>query len=402
MKNNIIANRISNQKGYRFTSLMELKNEVKNNSPREILDFGIGEQNCGAPEKVINILNKENINPLNHIYSDNGIEEFKEEISKYYLEEYGVYFNPLTEINHCMGIKSSLCILPLCLCNPGDYVLMSKPGYVVLENMAKWIGANIEYLEINEDNNYLFSLENIDEEILKKTKILYMNYPNNPTGQIANKDFYLEVIKYAKKYGFVVVNDAAYIDLTFDKKDKLSFMQVEGAKDVGVEVFSFSKGYNMTGFRIGYILGNKEIIKAFKLVKDNMDSGQYIPIQKCAIQALKEKEFIKNNCEKIKRRHVKFYNICKNINLFTQVPKATFYQFVKVPKAINYQGKMINVNKASDLSMFFLKELQIMTIPYDESNHLRFSMTFNANTEKEENNFFNEFKNRLKDCSFIY
>ncbi len=402
MMNNIIAKRIFKQEGYRFTSLMELKKMINRNSNRKMLDFGIGEQDCGAPKEVIDILNKESLNPLNHIYSDNGIEEFKRAISNYYFEEYGLYFDPNTEINHCMGIKSSLCILPLCLCNPGDYVLITKPGYVVLENMAKWIGANIVYLNINEDNDYLFSIENVDEKILKKTKILYMNYPNNPTGQVANKDFYLKIIKYAKKYGFLVVNDAAYIDLTFDKKDKLLFMQVDGAKDVGVEVFSFSKGYNMTGFRIGYILGNKDIIKAFKLVKDNMDSGQYIPIQKCAIQALKEKDFLKNNCQKIKNRHLKFYDICQKVNLITKIPKATFYQFVKVPKVINYQDKIININIASDLAMFFLKELQIMTIPYDESNCLRFSMTFSVDTEKEEDDFFNELENRLKACKFVY
>ena len=146
-----------------------------------------------------------------------------------------------------------------------------------------------------------------------------MNYPNNPSGQIANPYFYRKVIEYAKKYNFIVVNDAAYLDLTFDKKDRLSFMQIEGASDVGVEVFSFSKGYNMTGFRIGYIIGNEKIIKAFKHVKDNMDSGQFIPIQKCALRALKDKDFVTQNCNKILRRHYKFNKIVKSKGIISNI-----------------------------------------------------------------------------------
>lgn len=400
MNDELLANRIANQKGYRFTSLMKIKQEVKDNSNRKVLDFGIGEQRCGAPKRVIKVINKESKNPLNHIYSDNGIEEFKFEISKYYQKEYGVYFNPSKEINHCIGIKSSLCILPLCLCNPNDYILMTRPGYVVLENMAKWLGAKVEYLDLNEENNYLFSLDDIDENILRKTKILYMNYPNNPTGQIANKEFYQEVISYAKKYNFVVVNDAAYIDLTFDKKDKLSFMQVEGAKDIGVEVFSFSKGYNMTGFRIGYILGNEKLIEAFKLVKDNIDSGQFIPIQKGAIQALKEKEFVQANCNKIKNRHIKFNKICKKLNLISSVPKATFYQYIKSPRKVKYLNQEYTFSSSHEFAMFLLKEVQIMCIPY-QTNYLRFSMTFDAKNINEENDVLKEFYLRLKDYEFI-
>lgn len=399
MNKEIIAQRIKGQDGYRFTSLMEVKNQVALEGEK-ILDFGIGEQRCGAPQEVIDVLKEESTYPFNHIYSDNGIDEFKEKVSEYFNQEYGVYFDPKSEINHCLGIKSALSILPLCFINPGDYVLSSSPGYVVLENMAKWLGANVIHLDLNEDNNYLFDLDEIDEEILRKTKILYMNYPNNPTGQIANVEFYKKIIDCAQKYNFIVVNDAAYIDLTFEQKDKLSFMQVEGAKSVGVELHSFSKGYNMTGFRIGYIIGNKEIIKAFKLVKDNLDSGQFIPIQKAAIKALECQEFIKNNCKKIYNRHKKFYEICNNNNLITNIPKATFYQFVKVPKIVEFNNKIIIIKSGVEFSMFLLRKLKIMTIPYQ--NNVRFSMTFTLANCNEEDNFFKEFNNRVSKCKFIY
>ena len=399
MNKEIIAQRIKGQDGYRFTSLMEIKNQVALEGEK-ILDFGIGEQRCGAPQEVIDVLKEESTYPFNHVYSDNGIDEFKEKVSEYFKQEYGVYFDSKSEINHCLGIKSALSILPLCFINPGDYVLSSSPGYVVLENMAKWLGANVIHLDLNEDNNYLFDLDEIDEEILRKTKILYMNYPNNPTGQIANVEFYKKIIDYAQKYNFIVINDAAYIDLTFEQKDKLSFMQVEGAKSVGVELHSFSKGYNMTGFRIGYIIGNKEIIKAFKLVKDNLDSGQFIPIQKAAIKALECKEFIKNNCEKIYNRHKKFYEICNNNNLITNIPKATFYQFVKVPKIVEFNNKKIIIKSGEEFSMFLLRKLKIMTIPYQ--NNVRFSMTFTLANCNEEDNFFKEFNNRISKCKFIY
>ena len=399
MNKELIAQRIKGQDGYRFTSLMEVKNQVALEGEK-ILDFGIGEQRCGAPQEVIDVLKEESTYPFNHVYSDNGIDEFKEKVSEYFKQEYGVYFDPKSEINHCLGIKSALSILPLCFINPGDYVLSSSPGYVVLENMAKRLGANVIHLDLNEDNNYLFDLDEIDEEILRKTKILYMNYPNNPTGQIANVEFYKKIIDYAQKYNFIVINDAAYIDLTFEQKDKLSFMQVEGAKSVGVELHSFSKGYNMTGFRIGYIIGNKEIIKAFKLVKDNLDSGQFIPIQKAAIKALECQEFIKNNCKKIYNRHKKFYEICNNKNLITNIPKATFYQFVKVPKIVEFNNKIIIIKSGEEFSMFLLRKLKIMTIPYQ--NNVRFSMTFTLANCNEEDNFFKEFNNRISKCKFIY
>ena len=137
--NKLVADRIKNQEGYRFTSLMELKEKVKKDSRELLLDFGIGEQRCGAPNDVIKVLNEESINPNNHVYSDNGIKEFNEKVSKYFKEEYNLYFDPKTEINHCMGIKSALTILPLCLINTNDYILTTSPGYVVIENMAKWI-----------------------------------------------------------------------------------------------------------------------------------------------------------------------------------------------------------------------------------------------------------------------
>lgn len=398
--NKLVADRIKNQEGYRFTSLMELKEKVKKDSRELLLDFGIGEQRCGAPNDVIKVLNEESINPNNHVYSDNGIKEFNEKVSKYFKEEYNLYFDPKTEINHCMGIKSALTILPLCLINTNDYILTTSPGYVVIENMAKWIGAKIKHIELKKENNYLFDLNNIDEEILRKTKLLYINYPNNPTGAIANEEFYRHIIEFAKKYNFIVINDAAYIDLTFNKEDRISFMQVEGAKDIGVELHSFSKGYNMTGFRIGYIIGNKDIIKMFKLVKDNMDSGQFIPIQKSAIKALDCRDFIENNCQKIKNRHVRFKEICKNNNIMTEMPKATFYQFVDVPKYIEYNDNIIQINNGNDFSLFLLKELKIMTIPYE--NNVRFSLTFNSSDDQEENYIFNLLDRRFKTCKFIY
>ena len=156
----------------------------------------------------------------------------------------------------------------------------------------------------------------------------------------------------------------------------------------------------MTGFRIGYIIGNKDIIKMFKLVKDNMDSGQFIPIQKSAIKALDCRDFIENNCQKIKNRHVRFKEICKNNNIMTEMPKATFYQFVDVPKYIEYNDNIIQINNGNDFSLFLLKELKIMTIPYE--NNVRFSLTFNSSDDQEENYIFNLLDRRFKTCSFIY
>jgi len=403
MMDDLIAYRIGGKRFfshpniYRFSELMKLKKE-KMSQGVNLLDFGIGEPLDKPSDSTLYGLVESLTKDGSNYYSDNGMEYFNDEIIKYMNEEYDVMLSK-DEVIHCIGAKSALSILPLGFINEGDYVLSTSPGYVVLENMSKWLKGNIYHLPLEKENNFFPDFSKVSEEILYKTKILYINYPNNPTGQIANKEFYEECVRYAKKYNFIVVSDAAYLPLTYEKKDKISFLNVEGAKDVGVEIHTLSKGYNMTGFRIGFVVGNAKIIKVFGCIKENMDSGQYIPIQNAAIKALNDKKMIIDMREKYKRRQFLLINILNKVNLKTIDAKAGFYQYVEVPKYVNDS----KIETASAFSHFLLENEDVFTIPYDDAgSYIRLSLTFKGNTIEEDMEYLAKLYNRLKKYTFSY
>ena len=312
--------------------------------------------------------------------------------------EYNITLN-IDEVVHCIGAKSALSILPLGFINEGDYVLSTSPGYVVLENMAKWLKGKICHLPLIKENNFYPDFSKIDEDILYKAKILYINYPNNPTGQIATKEFYEECIKYAKKYNFIIISDAAYLPLTYKKEDRISFLNIEGAKDVGVEVHTLSKGFNMTGFRIGFVIGNSKVIKVFSCIKENMDSGQYIPIQYAAIKALNDKRMVNDMIEKYKRRQYLLKNILSRFNLKTIDAKAGFYQYVEVPKFVDD----FQIESASEFAHFLLEKENIFAIPYvDAGSYIRFSLTFKGDSYESDMSYLEKLYSRLKKYKFSY
>lgn len=402
--NKLVANRIggvdffANPNIYRFSELLKLKKEKKKDNSIDLLDFGIGEPNDLPSRSTIITLSKEANKLENSKYADNGVDDFNQGIIEYMKKEYDVSLEK-DEVIHCIGAKSALTIFPLGFVNEGDYVLSCSPGYVVLENMTRWLKGNVYHLPLTKENNFYPRLDEVNEEILYKTKILYLNYPNNPTGQIATKDFYKMCIEYAKKYNFIIVSDAAYLPLTYDKQDRISFLQVEGAKDVGVEVHTLSKGFNMTGYRIGFVIGNKKIIQVFGAVKENMDSGQFIPIQKAALKALEDKKHLDLMIEKYKRRQFLLEKILKKFNLRTFVSKAGFYQYVEVPNFVN--GK--NIQNANEFALFLLNNEDIFTIPYDDAgSYIRFSLTFKSDTLEEDIKYLEKLYIRLKKYNFNY
>ena len=382
---------------YRFTELIKLKKE-KLSKNEGLLDFGIGEPlDMPSDSTLISLINN-SLKQGSNYYSDNGMEFFNQGIIKYMNEEYNISLND-DEVVHCIGAKSALSILPIGFINEGDYVLSTSPGYVVLENMAKWLNGKIYHLPLKKENNFYPDFTKIDEEILYKTKILYINYPNNPTGQIATKQFYEECIRYAKKYNFIIVSDAAYLPLTYKKEDRISFLSVEGAKDVGVEIHTLSKGFNMTGFRIGFVIGNSKIIKVFSCIKENMDSGQYIPIQQAAINALNDKKRVGEMIEKYKRRQYLLQNILARFNLRTIDAKAGFYQYVEVPKYVDE----MKIDSAASFAHFLLDKENIFSIPYDDAgSYIRFSLTFKGDSYEEDMEHLERLYNRLKKYKFTY
>ncbi|MDA0750614.1 MAG: aminotransferase class I/II-fold pyridoxal phosphate-dependent enzyme, partial [Verrucomicrobia bacterium] len=279
---NLFAERIGgNQYGkttaiYKFEKIKRAKKAALEANPgAEIIDMGVGEPDEMAFPEVVAVLHEEAKKPANRGYADNGDAVMKEAAARYLDKVCGAPgIDPKTEVLHSIGSKAALSILPAAFINPGDYVLMTTPGYPVFGTHAKYYGGLVHNLPITKENNFLPDLGSVPADVLEKAKVLVINYPNNPTGASATRDFFAEVVAFAKKNNIIVIHDAAYGALVFDGAP-LSFLSVEGAKDVGIELHSTSKAFNMTGWRCGFVAGNELLVKAYGDVKDNTDSGQF-------------------------------------------------------------------------------------------------------------------------------
>src|SRR5262245_12599719 len=275
---------------YKFEKIKRAKRAVLAAHPeRQLLDFGIGENDDMADPAVRDVLKQEVDKLENRGYADNGILAFKEAAARFMQRVFDVRLDPNTEINHAIGSKPALAMLPACFINPGDVTLMTVPGYPVAGTHTKYYGGEVYNLPLREQNGFYPELGAIPAEIKKRAKLLVINYPNSPTGAVATRDFYRQVIDFARKNQVVVVQDAAHMLLTYDGPP-LSFLQVEGAKEVGVEVHSMSKGFNMIGWRMAFVAGHAKIVQAFADVKDNSDSGQFMAIQQASALALQHPE----------------------------------------------------------------------------------------------------------------
>ena len=286
---------------YKFEKIKRAKRKALADNPdRLLLDFGIGENDSPAPQNVRDRLCEEVHKPENRGYADNGIAEFKQAVCRLMQREFNVPLNE-SEVNHCIGSKTALSMLPACFINPGDTTLMTVPGYPVAGTHTRYYGGTVYQLPLLAENDFFPDLDSIPEDVRQKSKLLVVNYPNSPTGKVATVDFYQRVIEFARQNDVVVVQDAAHLMLSFEAAP-LSFLSVPGAKDVGVEVHSLSKGYDMIGWRIGWVCGNERIVQAFSDVKDNCDSGQFIAIQKAAATALDDPEIPRHTNTKYARR----------------------------------------------------------------------------------------------------
>ena len=271
---------------YKFEKIKRAKRKALAEHPeRELLDFGIGENDSMADPTVREAMAREINLPENRGYADNGIGEFTEAVSRFMSRSLGVSLDAETQINHSIGSKPALAMLPAAFINPGDVTLMTVPGYPVAGTHTKYYGGSVYALPLLAENNFLPDLDSIPEDVRRNAKLLVLNYPNSPTGKTATIDFYERVVRFCQQHQIVVIQDAAHIMLSFDSPP-LSFLSVDGAIEVGVESHSLSKGFDMIGWRMGWVCGNERIVRAFSDVKDNTDSGQFIAIQKAAIAAL--------------------------------------------------------------------------------------------------------------------
>lgn len=382
---------------YKFEKIKRAKAQARKERPNvELLDFGVGEPDEMAFPMVVEALKIECAKPENRGYADNGIQELKDAVAKYMDKSYGVKgIDPAKEVLHSIGSKPALAMLPSAFINPGDVTLMTVPGYPIMATHTQWCGGKVVQLPLKEENNFLPDLDAVGRDDLKKAKLLYLNYPNNPTGATATADFFKKVVGLAQKHNIVVIHDAAYAALNFDGKP-LSFLSVDGGKDVGVEIHSFSKAFNMTGWRLAFVVGSEKVIGAFGHVKDNYDSGQFIAIQKAGIYALEHTEITEKIAAKYKRRLELMVEALNSAGFAAKMPHGSFYLYVAAPKGAKNGKNGLKFKTAEDFSEYLITEKLISTVPWDDVGHyLRFSATFIAKNEEDERRVVGEMKKRL-------
>jgi LL-diaminopimelate aminotransferase len=387
---------------YKFEKIKRAKAAARAAHPGvELIDMGVGEPDWMADPEVVRTLAEEAAKPENRGYADNGGPEFKAAAARYMAEVYGVEgIRADTEVLHVIGSKPGLAMIPSVFINPGDITLMTVPGYPVMGTHTEWLGGKVIHLPLRKENRFLPDLDAIPEDVRKKAKLLYLNYPNNPTGASATPEFFEKVVRFAKQNDIVVVHDAAYAALTFDGEAPLSFLSVPGAKDVGVEFHSLSKAYNMTGWRLGFVVGNELVVKGLAAVKDNVDSGQFLAIQKAGVYCLEHPEITRRTAEKYARRHALLVNALREAGFDAEKPKGSFYLYVEAPKGVKGGPRFSN---AEECSQYLITELLISTVPWDDAGHfLRFSVTFEARDEADERRIIEEIKRRLTSVPFEF
>jgi len=389
---------------YKFEKIKRAKRAALAAHPgAEILDLGVGEPDEMAFAKVVDKLHEEARKPENRGYSDNGDSVLKEAAARYLANVCGVSgIDPETEVVHSIGSKAALSILPAALVNPGDYVLMTTPGYPVFGTHSKYYGGLVHNLPLTEANHFLPDLDSVPGEILKKAKALVLNYPNNPTGASASREFFERVVDFAKCNQLVVLHDAAYAALVFEGKP-LSFLSVSGAKDVGIELHSTSKSFNMTGWRCGFVAGNERLVRAYGDVKDNTDSGQFLAIQHAAAYCFDHPEITEAIAAKYSRRMTGLVGVLKKAGFNAVKPKGSFFLYVKAPRAAVAGGKRLPFANAEEVSQWLITEKLISTVPWDDAGaYLRFSVTFIAKNEADERRVLGEIASRLGDVQFEF
>lgn len=268
-----------------FTELAEKKREAIKKG-MDVIDLSVGSPDLPPPPYVVDALVTYSKDTTKYGYTLKGIEEFNEAVEYFYRQRYGIDLNPENEVLQLMGSQDGLSHLATAMIDPGDFVLVPDPGYPIYEQSVMIAGGFIYPMPLLEENEYLPKLDEIPVEVLHKTKMMIISYPGNPVTALANKEFFEEIVEFAKKYNILVVHDFAYSELIFDKNPQISFMSVKGAKEVGIEFNSLSKTFNMAGCRIGYAVGNKEALKILASFKSNIDYGVFYPIQMAAVAAL--------------------------------------------------------------------------------------------------------------------
>jgi LL-diaminopimelate aminotransferase len=326
------AKRVEEIPPYLFAEIDRKKAEMRRKG-MDLIDLGIGDPDIPTPQPIIERLKKAAENPKHHRYpSYEGMIEFRTAVAQWYQKRFGVTLDAATEVLSLIGSKEGIAHIPLAFVNPGDTVLVPSPGYPVYRVSTLFAGGTPYLLPLRKETGFLPALSEIPRPVAEKSKLLFINYPNNPTAAVAEKSFFEEVVAFARRYQVIVCHDAAYSEVAFDGYRPVSFMEVEGAKEVGIEFHSLSKTFNMTGWRIGFAVGCAEIVSALGRIKENIDSGLFQAIQEAGIEALHRFETPLTEIIKIyeSRRNLMVRGL-RELGWELEQPKASFYLWIRVP-----------------------------------------------------------------------
>ena len=326
-----VSDRLSALPPYPFVELDRMKREALDRGV-DIINLGIGDPDQPTPELIIDALTEAARNPVNHQYPlGTGLADFRHEVADYYQRKHNVNLNADKEVGALIGSKEGIAHLPLAFINPGDVVLFPDPGYPVYQSATLFAGGVPVAMPLLKENDFLPDLDAIPHDVLQRTRLMFLNYPNNPTGALATMEFFERVVKLAKKYGFVVAHDAAYLDIVFSGSKGISFLSVPGALDVGIELHSLSKTFNMTGWRIGFAAGHPDLVAGLMAVKANIDSGVFNAIQRAGIAALENIDTLLPSIISIYEARAKVLSEGVRSLGWTDFtsPRATFYVWVR-------------------------------------------------------------------------
>ena len=349
-----LAHRVQQLPPYLFVGISRAIAEKKRKGI-DVISFGIGDPDIPTPDFILQKLIEESSNPVNHRYPESdGMIELRTTIANWYKKRFKVNLNPENEVIGLIGGKEGIGHEALAFLDPGDIALVTDPHYPVYSRGTWFAGAECHFMPLKEENNFLPDLENIPSDILKKSKIMWINYPNNPTGAIAGLDFFNKVIEFGIKHDIAILHDAAYSEITYDGYRAPSIMEIPNSKEIAIEFHSLSKAYNMTGWRVGSAVGNKDLISAITTIKSNLDSGIPQAIQHMAIEALKSDDsVISNNIEIYKTRRDRLLSALELIGLEIKSPKAGLYLWAKVPNGYD----------SASFTELLLEELDIVVTP---------------------------------------
>ena len=333
------AERLKHLPPYLFKELDRQKEEVRAKGV-DIIDLGVGDPDIPTPPHIIEALKKAAEDPANHQYpSYTGMDAFNTAVAQWYKKRFHVPLDSRSEVVTLIGSKEGIAHIPLAFIDTGDVALVSSPGYPVYQIGTQFAGGEPYFMDLLKQNSFLPDLEAIPSDVAKRAKLMFINYPNNPTAAVATKEFFESVVAFAEKHDIIVCHDAAYSEMAYDSFKPMSFLEVEGAKAVGIEFHSLSKTYNMTGWRIGFAVGCSEVIGGLGQIKSNIDSGAFQAVQLAGITALEgDQACVEEMRQTYKKRRDILVDGLTSLGLSVEKPKATFYLWIEVPEGFTSAG----------------------------------------------------------------